>query len=225
MRPAPSPDRLLYRLGAVLVFTGLLLAGVSLAAHPPVFHVADGPGALQQVARAPARWSLIHGAALAGLLALGLGVPVLHRFLAERGLARFSAVAAPAYLAGVPLWAAALVMELAALPPLARPPGALPGSVVSALWASPLLLGYVASGLQWAAVILWGVDLIRGAGVGRLAGWWAAGAGGLALAALPVAAFAVRGMAGAVLLWLTQGPAGAWLGWVGWRLAREGWGR
>lgn len=211
---APWP-KLTYRIGAFHIVLGLALIAAALIPHPPTTDPFDPVGALREIGHTRS-WALLHWLGAAGFVAWLTGPPALHLILRQRGGAAFSPYAATIWLSALPIWLAVMVLEAGAMPGLAQAFATAAGDEERArvlLVARPavafgLLLGYVGAFLQWMAVALWGVDILRSGILPRWFGWWGSAAGGVAAPALILAVLFPKG-ALAILL-ATSGPAGLW---------------
>lgn len=207
--------RLTYRLGALYTVAGLVLIVSALIPHPPTTDPYDAAGALREIT-ATRPWVLIHWLGAAGFIPWLIGPRALDLLLRERGGAAFSPYAAAIWLAALPLWLTVMVLEAGGMPMLARAYAAAAGEAERAgilLVARPpvafgILLGYLAAFLQWKALALWGVDIVRSGALPRWFGWWGVvGGGAAALALIPAVLFPQAALA---ILIATSGPAGLW---------------
>lgn len=190
----------------------MLFVGVSLLFHPLTTDPYAIGSTLAEIGSRP-YWGLSHWTIAAGLVQWLIGLTALHGFLRARKAAVFSPFAAAAVIAALPLWLVVMAIEASAGPVLAGEDvaGAATVSLVArSLLPFALLLGYVAAFLQWAAVGLWGVDLLLAGVWPRWFGWWGALAGTAGALLLPVAAAIGSARLAVPLLVATSGLAAAW---------------
>lgn len=209
------------RAGAAAIAAGLAVFGTALLFHP----VLADPWAVERGLRAIAGhrgWEAVHWAGAVGLGLWLAGLLAVPRLVAGGSGGGFSPFASGMVVCAMGLWLTAMALEAGAMPGLARAYAAGEKGVLLAArpwYTFGMLVGYVAAGLHWGAVALWGADALLGRGLPRWFGWWGALGGGAALAALPVAV-AYPGAA-PVLLVATSGTAAAWTLAAAWFLWRE----
>lgn len=200
------------RLGAFCIVSGQVFLGFNLLFHPLTTDPYAVGSMLAEIRSRP-HWALIHWGFAAGMIQWLIGLLAFDGFLRVRRAAVFSPFAAAAVVAALPVWLVVMTLEASAGPILAGGNGA--GADAVFLLARSLLpfahlLGYVAAFLPWAAVGLWGVDLLLAGLWPRWFGWWGVLAGAIGAAALPVAAVIGSARFAVPLLALTSGPAVVW---------------
>ncbi|BAS26524.1 hypothetical protein [Limnochorda pilosa] len=214
------------RIAGAMTLAGLLLSAGATLSHPPLGAVAGWDQGYRAIA-ADRTWVADHLVLAAGLLLLLPGGAAFHGLLLHRGAARLSALAALALLLALPLWLITLAWEITVAPEVSRAVSSaslaapsLPEAVARGLWAYPMLVGYAAGFLMWAAVALWGMDLLRHPGTPRWWGLWGVLGGILGLAGLPLGALVHARWA----LWTmaaTSAVAGSWFALAGYLLWAE----
>lgn len=227
-------DRRIARRGAVLLAGGVLLFGAASLLHPPTASPWEPVEALAEATRP--LWLVDHAVLLLAMVALHLGLFLLHARITAVQAAPLSQAAYALGVTSLTLWVAVFVLELtgwralaeaakewfghsSAMPPprVVGPAGTM-SLLVHSLWATAISLGYAAAFLLSLAVLLWSADMRRSRD--RSFPAWAGSLGIAAaltnLIALPVA-FAIPRIA----LWLlipAAGLLGAWLLAAAWLL-------
>lgn len=230
-------DRRVVRSGAVILVAGLVLFAAASMLHPPTVNPWDPTEALAEAAQL--MWMVDHLALLVAVIAVHLGLFILHTILVKSGRFQWSHVAFACGAASMTLWVTVFVVELTGWPLLAQAVAAWFGSaadmplgltvglgpagvvslVVRGVWATSLTLGYAAAFLLGLAVLLWSIDITFSGALPRPLGRFGIVVGLVTIVGIPVAVAMIR-----LALWLLvpiAGLIGAWLLAVAWAMWRS----
>lgn len=222
------------RWGAVILTLGVVVFGAASLFHPPTANPWDATAALQEASES--LWLVDHLLLLVGIVALDVGLFILHGQIVSF---RHSRLAHPAFaftIASLTLWVSLFVFELTGWRILAQAVAAQFGSasqmpgpesagaagVLSALahsaWTTTIILGYGAAFLLGLAIWFWSIAALRGYGLPRGVAWFGVIVGLITIVTLPLAIALPR-----AALWLVipaAGLLGLWLlaaAWAMWR--------